>query len=89
MVGAAQEADDAMTNEVLARLAQWARAIEAHDWRADALTPQDFIADLAVLVEYLAAKDRAIEDLIEIGYVGPATPPAWMAICDRAHPARG
>jgi hypothetical protein len=54
----------ALTNEILARLAQWARQIEAHDWRADALTPRDFTADLAALGESLAAKDRAIEDLI-------------------------
>jgi hypothetical protein len=37
----------------------------------------------------VAVKDRAIEDLIEYGYVGPETPPDWMAICDRAHVARG
>jgi hypothetical protein len=70
----------ASTTEILARLAQWAHAIEAHDWRTDGL---------AALGDALAAKDRAIEDLIEIGYVGPQTPPAWMAICDRAHAARG
>jgi hypothetical protein len=77
------------TNEILARLAQWARHIEAHDWRADALTHRDFSADLAALVDAVAAKDRAIEDLIEAGYVGPETPPEWMVICDRGHAARG
>ena len=79
----------ASTNEILDRLAQWARHIEAHDWRAGALTPRDFTADLAALVDAVAAKDRAIEDLIEYGYVGPETPPPWMEICDRAHAARG
>jgi hypothetical protein len=39
------------TNEILARLAQWARQIEAQDWRADALTHRDFTADLAALVD--------------------------------------
>ena len=77
------------TNDILARLAQWARQIEAHDWRADALTHREFTADLAALVETVAAKDGALEDLIEAGYVGPETPPAWMAICARAHAARG
>jgi hypothetical protein len=50
----------ASTNEILARLAQWALQIEAHDWRADARTPRDFTADLAALVESVAAKDRAM-----------------------------
>ena len=40
-----------------------------------ALTSRDFTADLAALGESLAAMDRAIEDLIEYGYVGPETPP--------------
>jgi hypothetical protein len=79
----------ASTNEILARLGQWARQIEAHDWRADRLTSRDFTADLAALVVAVASKDRAIEDLIEAGYVGPETPPVWMAICARAHAARG
>jgi hypothetical protein len=34
----------ASTYEILARLAQWARHIEAHYWRADALTPREFTA---------------------------------------------
>ena len=38
----------ASTNDILARLAQWA------------LTSRDFTADLAALGEFLAAKDRAI-----------------------------
>ena len=77
------------TDNILERLAHWARAIEAQDWRADALTHRDFTADLAALVDAVAAKDRAIEDLIEAGYVGPETPPEWMEICARAHAARG
>ena len=77
------------TNDILARLAQWARQIEAHDWRADDLTHREFTADLAALVDAVAAKDRALEDLIEYGYVGPETPAAWMVICDQAHAARG
>lgn len=72
------------TNDILARLAQWARYIDAHDLRTDTLTSREFTADLAALVEAVASKDRAIADLIEYGYVGPQTPPAWMAICDRA-----
>jgi hypothetical protein len=80
----------AATNEILARLAQWARAIEAHDWPADALTHREFAADLAALRDAVAAKDTAIEDLIEYGYVGPDdTPPAWLVISDRAYAARG
>jgi hypothetical protein len=69
--------------------------IEAHAWRTEAsedvgaLTHRNFSADLAALVDAVAAKDRAIEDLIEYGYVGPETPPEWMVICDRGHAARG
>jgi hypothetical protein len=77
------------TTDILARLAQWARRIEAHDWRADDLTHREFTADLAALVAAVVAKDGALEDLIEYGYVGPEMPPAWMAICARAHAARG
>jgi hypothetical protein len=71
------------TDDILARLAQWRASTRV----AHALTHEHFTKDLAALVDAVAVKDRAIDDLISAGSAGQRSPSTgWRSVTGRTWP---